>query len=79
VPRDRAKLRCIPYLAMVMGHHRPESSKGFCGNADAKLWNVSSRNARIKTAIAFSDCQRAIEFEEYLKSPTGRAFSKKIL
>ena len=34
---------------------------------------------RIKTAIAFSDRQRAIDFEEYLKTPSGRAFSKKRL
>ena len=34
---------------------------------------------RIKTAIAFSNRQRAIDFEEYLKSPSGRAFSKKRL
>lgn len=34
---------------------------------------------RIKTAIAFSDRNRAIAFEEYLKTPSGRAFSKKRL
>jgi predicted GIY-YIG superfamily endonuclease len=34
---------------------------------------------RINTAIAFSDRQRAVDFEEYLKSPSGRAFSKKRL
>ena len=34
---------------------------------------------RIKTAIAFSDCQKAVDFEEYLKTPSGRAFSKKRL
>jgi predicted GIY-YIG superfamily endonuclease len=34
---------------------------------------------RIKTAIAFSDRHKAIEFEEYLKTPSGRAFSKKRL
>ena len=33
----------------------------------------------IKTAIAFSDRQRITEFEEYLKTPSGRAFSKKRL
>ena len=32
---------------------------------------------RIKTAIAFTDRQKAVDFEEYLKSPSGRAFSKK--
>jgi predicted GIY-YIG superfamily endonuclease len=34
---------------------------------------------QIKTAIAFSNRQRAIDFEEYLKSHSGRAFSKKRL
>jgi predicted GIY-YIG superfamily endonuclease len=34
---------------------------------------------RIKTAIAFSDRQKAVDFEEYLKTPSGRAFSKKKL
>jgi len=34
---------------------------------------------RIKTALAFTDRQRAIGFERYLKSPSGRAFSKKRL
>ena len=34
---------------------------------------------RIKTAIAFTDRQRAIEFERYLKSASGRAFAKKRL
>jgi len=34
---------------------------------------------RIKTAIAFSNQQKAIDFEDYLKSPSGRAFAKKRL
>jgi predicted GIY-YIG superfamily endonuclease len=33
----------------------------------------------IKTAVAFTDRQRAIEFERYLKSASGRAFAKKRL
>jgi putative endonuclease len=33
----------------------------------------------IKTAIAFTDRQKALDFETYLKSPSGRAFSKKRL
>jgi len=32
---------------------------------------------KIKTAIAFSDESRAIAFEQYLKSSSGRAFAKK--
>ena len=34
---------------------------------------------RIKTYTAFNDEKRAIEFEKYLKSASGRAFSKKRL
>jgi hypothetical protein len=34
-----------------------------------KIW-------RIKTAIAFNDRQEALDFEAYLKSPSGRAFAK---
>jgi len=34
---------------------------------------------RIKTAIAFTDRQKALDFEVYLKSPSGRAFTKKRL
>ena len=33
----------------------------------------------IKTAIAFTDRQQAIEFERYLKTASGRAFAKKRL
>ena len=34
---------------------------------------------RIKTAIAFTDRDRASAFEHYLKSASGRAFAKKRL
>jgi predicted GIY-YIG superfamily endonuclease len=34
---------------------------------------------RIKTAFAFTDKKRAIDFERYLKSSSGRAFSKERL
>ena len=34
---------------------------------------------KIKTAIAFSDRQKALDFERYLKTPSGRAFAKKRL
>jgi len=33
----------------------------------------------IKTAVAFTDRERALSFERYLKSPSGRAFAKKRL
>ena len=34
---------------------------------------------RIKTAIAFNDRQKALDFERYLKTQSGRAFAKKRL
>ena len=34
---------------------------------------------RMKTYVAFSDEAQAVEFERYLKSPSGLAFSKKRL
>jgi putative endonuclease len=34
---------------------------------------------KIKTAIAFTDRNQALDFERYLKSPSGRAFAKKRL
>ncbi|MDC0325559.1 GIY-YIG nuclease family protein, partial [bacterium] len=32
---------------------------------------------KIQTAIAFSESNKAVEFEKYLKSASGRAFAKK--
>ena len=32
---------------------------------------------RIKTALAFTDKVKALDFEKYLKSHSGRAFAKK--
>ena len=40
---------------------------------------AKSRPWRIKSAVAFSDRERALAFERYLKSPSGRAFAKKRL
>ncbi|MFC1692243.1 GIY-YIG nuclease family protein [Candidatus Latescibacterota bacterium] len=34
---------------------------------------------RIKTTIAFTDCEKAQDFEKYLKTASGRAFTKKRL
>ena len=33
----------------------------------------------IKTYLGFADANQAVEFERYLKSPSGRAFAKKRL
>jgi len=34
---------------------------------------------RVKTYLGFSDPEAAVQFEKYLKSPSGRAFAKKRL
>jgi len=34
---------------------------------------------KIKTAVAHTDRQNALDFERYLKTPSGRAFAKKRL
>ena len=34
---------------------------------------------RVKTCVAFSDEKKAVAFEKYLKSGSGRAFAKKHL
>ena len=34
---------------------------------------------KIKSAVAFEEKRKALDFEKYLKSPSGRAFAKKRL
>jgi len=48
-------------------------------NAGEISHTVKHRPWRIKTAIAFTDRERAAAFEQYLKSSSGRAFAKKRL
>ena len=48
-------------------------------NAGGVPHTSKRRPWRIKTAVAFRDRPRAAAFEKYLKSPSGRAFSKKRL
>ena len=61
---------------------------GFTENLDSRLKAHNSGNVphtskykpwHMKTAIAFKDRQKALQFEKYLKSPSGRAFAKKRL
>jgi predicted GIY-YIG superfamily endonuclease len=61
---------------------------GFTEDLDCRLKAHHSGNAyhtskykpwRIRTAIAFADRQKAIEFEKYLKTSSGCAFAKKRL
>ena len=48
-------------------------------NAERSSHTSKHRPWRIKTYVAFSDEQRAVWFERYLKSHSGRAFAKKRL
>ena len=61
---------------------------GFAENLDNRLKYHNSGQRyhsskfkpwRIKTAIAFTDRDRAVDFEKYLKSASGRAFASKHL
>lgn len=48
-------------------------------NAGQVPHTTKFRPWRIKTAIAFRQRSRAIDFERYLKSSSGRAFARKRL
>ena len=48
-------------------------------NAGEVAHTAKFRPWKIKTAIAFTDRERAAAFEHYLKSASGRAFAKKRL
>ena len=46
-------------------------------NAGEVPYTSTFRPWRIKTAIAFTCKERAVQFERYLKTASGRAFAKK--
>jgi putative endonuclease len=46
-------------------------------NAGEVPYTSTFRPWRIKTVIAFTDKDRAVHFERYLKTASGRAFAKK--
>ena len=48
-------------------------------NAGCCDYTRPHRPWRVKTAVAFTDRERARAFELYLKSPSGRAFARKRL
>ena len=48
-------------------------------NAGAVPHTSKFRPWQIKTAVAFSHLDRAVAFERYLKTASGRAFAKKRL
>jgi predicted GIY-YIG superfamily endonuclease len=48
-------------------------------NAGDVTYTARYRPWPVNTYLAFSDESRAIAFEKYLKSPSGRAFARKRL
>ncbi|HEY1717298.1 MAG TPA: GIY-YIG nuclease family protein [Verrucomicrobiae bacterium] len=48
-------------------------------NADEVPHTAKFRPWQIKTVIAFNEEKRAVEFEHYLKTASGRAFAKRRL
>jgi len=48
-------------------------------NAGRVVHTAKYKPWRVNTYIAFSDEKRAIDFERYLKTQSGRAFAKKRL
>ena len=48
-------------------------------NSGKCIYTKKYKKWKIKTAIAFTDKDKAINFEKYLKTSSGRAFAKKRL
>jgi predicted GIY-YIG superfamily endonuclease len=77
------------YVYILQSQRDPEHFYiGFTEDLQSRLKAHNSGNVphttkfrpwRIKTAVAFTTRERAVEFEHYLKSPSGRAFAKKRL
>jgi len=75
------------YVYLMVSESRPPHRyTGLTKNLNARLKShnhgqvphtAKHRPWRIDVAIAFSDRTRATEFENYLKSHSGRAFAKK--
>lgn len=75
------------YLLESLSH----PGQSYCGMTDDLQARLKVHNAggarhtakfrpwRLNTYVAFSDTERAIAFERYMKSGSGRAFAKKRL
>ena len=78
----------MKYVYILENH---DSEHFYVGITEDPLARLAKHNAgevthtskyrpwRLKTYVAFSDEQRAFEFEKYLKSASGRAFATKRL
>ena len=78
------------YYVYILKSEKPPDRfyNGFTENLEDRLKHHNSGQCshtvtykpwRIKTAIAFTDRQKALDFERYLKTRSGRAFAKKRL
>ena len=77
------------YVYILQSKTKPDRFyTGFTENLESRLQahnrgenphSTKYKPWRIKTAVAFADRQKALDFEAYLKSPSGRAFAKKRL
>ncbi len=82
-------MKCFCYVYILESAANPEHF--YVGLTDDLRTRLAKHNAggvphtakfkpwRIKTAIAFASRERAAAFETYLKTASGRAFSKKRL
>ena len=79
----------MKYVYLIQSVHSPNHRYiGLTSNVEARLKahneGRSSHTSKFKlwelvTYLAFSDESKAVEFEQYLKSGSGRAFSKRRL
>jgi predicted GIY-YIG superfamily endonuclease len=77
------------YVYILQSLSTPEAFyTGYTENLESRLKKHNSgsvphtakqRPWRIKTAMAFTDKQKAVDFEIYLKTHSGRAFASKRL
>ena len=77
------------YVYILRSENHPDRYyTGFTDDLEARLPHHNSggdphtskyRPWRIKTTIAFTDRDQALDFERYLKTQSGRAFAKKRL
>ena len=77
------------YVYILQSENNPDRFyTGFTENLEARLKEHNSgksphtseyRPWKMKTSVGFTDRQKALDFERYLKTASGRAFAKKRL
>ena len=93
--KDRCELRLgkpeMSFVYVYILESISDSKHFYVGSTDDLKARLIKHNAgqvphtskfgpgRVKTAIAFTDSEKAVAFERYLKSASGRAFAKKRL